>query len=479
MQIETEFATQPDLDDERDPCDPALDALYTKTHAMLDAVQAQGVTFTVRPSDLHNRLALIRDKQSDCEAREDSPELWMEAMAEYQKAVDLEPFDPAREVAYAVFRYNLSLAKAANGDLAAALAGLREAMQLDIDLGWSDDFESDRELMSQWLERLPENDPERSVPLPEFPGQQDKVTLTVKAPKQASGSLRAETETARMQSGQSMVDRTRSAVDMKFVDYREGGEWLTRTTDFKVAPVEGQQSVRDQIQTLLQDLLTTVPVQVRSLDGQLKRLDGLDQVADRARQQIDARLKSGQLAQPEADAARAGLAKLMQQAFDPEAVFNRVAIDVAYTGPFWDKAELDHGDWYEATVTGKAPVIPGVEIKYLHRFKFNRRVPCESGSSARDCVELLLVIEPDQEDLKRAVGEVLDKFTPEMAQRIRATQIRKKRTLVLHVEPSTMTVMDLVDSDAQLVLSEDASGTQWQLANTRHHEHVLYDKRVY
>lgn len=479
LQIETEFANAPDLGEERDPCDPALEAVYQHTQAMLDAVQALAVTFTVRPADLYNRLALIRDKQSDCESRDDSADLWMQAVADYRQAVDLETFDPMREVSYAVFRYNLALAEAANGNLPDAMAGLREAMQLDVDLGWADDFENDRDLIAQWLERLPQDDPERAVPLPVFPAQQDKITLTLKAPRQASGSARTDFDSALLQSGSPAPVRATSAVDMKFVEYRENGEWLTRITDFKVAPDDGGQSVSAQVQNLLQDLLTTVPVQVRSLDGQLLRLDGLDQVAERARQQIDARLKSGQMAQPDADAARAGLAKLTQQYFDPKAIFERVSIDAAYAGPFWDKAELDHGDWYEATVTGKAPVLSGVEIKYLHRFKFNRRVACESGSSSQDCVELLLEIEPDQDDLKRAVGEMLDKLTPEMAQRISNTLIRRRRTMVLRVDPATMAVMDLVDHEALLVVSDDARGPQWQLRSTRNHEHVLYDKRVY
>lgn len=212
-------------------------------------------------------------------------------------------------------------------------------------------------------------------------------------------------------------------------------------------------------QQLLARLGSIQPSYVVSADGEFVGIEGVE----RTKRVLDSLFAP--MMREMADAPPQ-LKALMQNATSPQTLTANAAQEWNALAGTWVGAHWVVGETYEASSDEPSPMLPGLTIPMRHEFSAAERVPCAEGESARRCIRLEMVSEPDSAALRKVVTDFMAKLAPKDANVLAAFQsmrVANELTVVADprdLRPYAMTLVKMVDVQGAGGPNEPAARTR-------------------
>jgi hypothetical protein len=160
-------------------------------------------------------------------------------------------------------------------------------------------------------------------------------------------------------------------------------------------------------QQLLARLGSVQPSYVVSTDGEFLGIEGVD----RTKRVLDS-LLAPMMREMAAAAAPPALKTLMENATSVRALTAAAGQDWNATAGTWVGADWEVGAAYEMSSEEPSPMIPGFMVPMRMEFSAAERVPCTDRETARRCIRLEMISEPDSAALRKAVTDFVATLAP-------------------------------------------------------------------
>jgi hypothetical protein len=182
-------------------------------------------------------------------------------------------------------------------------------------------------------------------------------------------------------------------------------------------------------QQFLARLGSVQPSYVVSTDGQFVEIEGVE----RTKRVLDSLFAP--MMREMADAPTE-LKALLQNVTSPQTLTATAAQEWNAVAGTWVGADWKVGEAYEASSEEPSPMMPGLKIPMRHEFSAAERVPCAEGESARRCIRLEMISEPDSAALRKVVTDFMAKLAPKDANVLAAFQsMRVANELTVVADP--------------------------------------------
>lgn len=423
-------------------CLPQLDQAEQQLASLIGAERAQLLAWPDGPGDALSLLQTIQNTRGQCAEDEATARKAFEsAIATGQRAVELLRDNWDYEE-MAIARFNIAFARRELGDLDGALDDLEQVLAWDREFGLRDELAGDYETYLRWRNGGEAPDP---AEVGRFAAsfRQTKARFAF-AWKPHRAQWTTQSDRAALKSG--VLREATSRYDSEVRVSRERDQWVLETTmasppKFAATGAAGAALSEELLQQVLTGFSSTLPELVIAADGSFKELRNLAKHrADLARELE--RLVAASTPAGKPAPGRDVLDPLLETALNPELLTAYVAGQWNITVAAWIDGEFDHGDWY--TVTFQEP-LPGVSehpVTMTWTFKVSRWLPCAEGRDP-DCVELLLRISPDADDIREALAGFVGRLLPkasraEVEKAMRAVSYRMELRYRLVTEPDTL-----------------------------------------
>ncbi|HEU0224625.1 MAG TPA: hypothetical protein VFR29_04265 [Steroidobacteraceae bacterium] len=437
--LETRIAYARLLHDEAKPnCAPHLDAAERQLAPILGAGRGHLIAYADGMGDALSLLQTIQNSRGQCAADEAAAQAaFQAAIATGRRAVEAlrENWD-YEEMAIALF--NIAYAERELGDVEGALQSLQQVIAWDLEYGLYGELEGDYSALLRWRSGE-EADPEAVRRFVEAYKQPRARFHFAWKPHRAM----RKTETERVMLRRGALQETGSRSEFESSARRDGDDWVLSATARNAPRVEstGTGAGTDDLQELLGRLSTALPDVVIGADGSFKSLRNLDRFRDSAGRELDRLLERSTPAgkpAPDAQAVAAAKAALL----NPDLLESNVSGQWNLEVGAWIGGEFDHGDWYEATFEEPLPGFSEKPLSMTWTFKIARWLPCDAGPEPR-CVEVLLHIRPDPEQIRQAIAVFVGRMMPaadrqRVEQAMREVSYRLEWRYRLVTEPDTL-----------------------------------------
>lgn len=422
----------------KENCAPHLDAAERQLAPILGAGREQLVAYADGLGDALSLLQTIQNTRGQCAADEAAAQAaFQAAIATGRRAVEAlrENWDYEE---MAIAQFNIAYAKRELGDIEGALQSLEQVIAWDLEYGLYGELEGDYSTLLRWRSGE-EADPEA---VQRFTGSYNQPRARFRfAWKPHRARRTTETERATLHRGALQQTSSRSEFDTSA--RREGDDWLLSATVRGAPSLEstGAAAGAEALQALLGGVATALPDVVIGADGSFKSLRNLDRFRDSVGRELDRLLaRSTPAGKPAPDAQAVAAAKA--------AVLNPDLLESTVSGQWnlevgaWIGGEFDHGDWYEATFEEPLPGFSEKPLRMTWTFKIARWLPCDAGSEPH-CVEVLLRIRPDPEQIREAIAVFVGRMMPaadrqRVEQAMREVSYRMEMRYRLVTEPDTL-----------------------------------------
>lgn len=425
-------------DQAKQDCAPHLDAAERQLAPILGAGRAQLVAFADGMGDALSLLQTIQNTRGQCAADQATAQAaFQAAIATGRRAVEAlrENWDYEE---MAIAQFNIAYAKRELGDLEGALQSLEQVIAWDLEYGLYGELEGDYAALLRWRSGE-EPDPEavrRFVESYRQPRARFRFAWQPHRARRTSAS-----EHALLRRGELHETSSRSEFDCSA--RRDGDDWVLSAVarDAPRQEPAGAALGGDGLRALLGGIATALPDLVIGADGSFKGLRDLDRFRDAAGRELDRLLErvtpAGRPA-PDAQALAAAKAALLNPDLLESTVSGQWNLEVGA----WIGGEFDHGDWYEATFEEPLPGFSEQPLSMTWTFKIARWLPCNAGSEPR-CVEVLLHIRPDPEQMREAIAVFVGGMMPaadrqRVEQAMREVSYRMETRYRLVTEPDTL-----------------------------------------
>lgn len=423
-------------------CLPYLDEAESQLVPVLEADPTALLAWPDGPSDAMSLLQTIRNTRGQCAEDADRARAAFEAsIATGERAVAMlrDNWD-FEEMAIAQF--NIAFARRELGDIDGALRDLEQVLAWDQEFGFRDELERDYATLLRWHAGGEEPDPasvQRFVK--DFNQTKARFEFAWK-PHQARWST--EVERANLKDGVfgEVSTRYQSRVDVR----RERDDWVLVTTIDGTPTVEvtgstGTAADTERWQGMMAGLSAALPEMVVAKDGSFKELRNLEQHRAAMLQEIKKLIASTRTpaAPPQSEAE---IDRLLGNVLNAELLTTMASGQWDIAVGAWIGAEFDHGDWYSLTFEEPLPGFSERPVSKTMTFKVSRWLPC-AGSGVARCVEVLVRVVPEPEDIARAVSEFVTRVMPaasraEMEKALRAVTYDFEMRYRLVTEPDTL-----------------------------------------
>lgn len=339
-----------------------------------------------------------------------------------------------------IAQFNIAFARRELGDLDAALRDLEQVLDWDREFGLHGELEGDYSTYLRW-QRDEEPDPDEIEGFLAASSQARARFRFNWKPYRSVWSTTVERSIGRNGSLQATVARYETDVTAR----AEGDGWIVSTTP-RAAPqlettgVEAGDAGATALRELLGGVLLWMPDIVIGPDGTFRELRDMDRFRGTLGQVLDKALAQ---ALPGSDARTAEIISSTKAAvLDPELIAATVGGQWDFTVGAWSDLELDHGDWYEATVEEPLPGISRQPVRMTWRFRLARWLPCLEGGEPR-CVEILAVVELDPDHVREATTAFVGRMAPaaeraKVEEAARGVDLRLEHRYRLVTEPDTL-----------------------------------------
>ena len=294
-----------------------------------------------------------------------------------------------------VAQFNVALAKHESGDVEGALRDLEQVLAWNLEFGLLDDWKSDYATLLRWRAHGAEPDAEL-------------VEREAKRHVERVARLRYVSEPHRYRSRvvmekrravENRVTTVTATVLMQGQAVRAGADLVVSETLLSEPRVDvdtdGESAVDPETQAVLGSFLAVAqPEIVVGSDGGFKAVRNWPEV------------KHGILDSTDRLAAVTGAAPPRLVSDERLTASIRARWDLAVAN--WIGADLEHGAPYELDSTDLGPGLDGRPLRWMTRFSVARWLPCAPGSR-QECVELLMTISVEPQDLKGAVDVMVDR----------------------------------------------------------------------
>lgn len=368
----------------------------------VDASPKAGVMFPdgwARVADLEYRLHLAR---SACGSETDRANELRSAAAAARRAVELyrEVFDYHSMV---VMQFDASFALHQLGENAVALAALEAAIDMDKQYGFQDDATENYALLLTWSGR-PADAAQVDALMRDFPQRQARLKFAWH-PSDARVTL--ETHRQCLYDGQIAASQATAGFERHIGS--NGGGWIVsyahRLSRYEPGVWPTIQGSRTPMMVFPPAPLPAVSFKV-SAAGQFEGVTDSEAFASRLVTKTERLIRA---AAPAGNRARS----LTSQAVEDAAAFLSPGMLEASTAEkyqvetaMWIGATLDQGVWYESSAPLSLPGIPQVVVQNRIQFAFTRMVPCNPGTVAQTCVEIVFRATPEPESLHHALADI-------------------------------------------------------------------------
>lgn len=419
-------------------CAPHLDAAERQLAPILEAGREQLLAYADGAGDALSLLQSIQNTRGQCAADEAAARAaFQAAIATGRRAVEAlrENWDYEE---MAIAQFNIAYAKRELGDLDGALQSLDQVIAWDLEYGLYGELEGDYSALLRWRSGE-EADPE-------------DVRRFIESYKQPRARFRFDwkphrarrtTEIERVVLRRNALQETNSRNEFDTTARRDGDDWVLSATAREgprletTGPAAGVDALREQLGAIA----ALTPDVVIGVDGGFKSLRNLDRFRDALGRELDrllARAVPAGKPAPDAQAVAAAKAALL----NPDLLASNVAGQWNLEVGAWIGGEFDHGDWYEATFEEPLPGFSEQALSMTWKFKIARWLPCDSGSEPR-CVEVLLRIRPDPQQVRDAIAVFVGRMMPaadrqRVEQAMREVSYRMEMRYRLVTEPDTL-----------------------------------------
>jgi hypothetical protein len=331
-----------------------------------------------------------------------------QALAAARHAVDL-----YREVldykSMVVAQFNVAVTQRLLGDDQASLTGLEAAIALDDEFGLREDAADNTRLLAKW--RGDPAKPNAAGAAPDIPPR----TVTLKSWHPGDARLNVQIDEAFVIDGNIIRDHAERTVEQQV--RRDSSSWVVSFVPGAIGygGARWPAAISDvrELATSFERGLDIPGIRV-SLKGDFERV-----------QEVYA-FSKGQLAAtralihdhtgPAGDPAHLGRPdrQMMSVAFLPATVQTGAAEDYNFQVGMWNGATLEQGVWYKLaaplTLPGARQLLAANDVE----FAYTRDVSCAGAATPRACVEIVVHISPQPEDVK----ELMDGLVPQAVTRL-------------------------------------------------------------
>jgi hypothetical protein len=334
-----------------------------------------------------------------------------------------------------VARFNVAMAKHESGDVDGALRDLEQVLALNLEFGLLDDWKSDYATLLRWRARGAEPDAELvereakrhvgRVARLRYVSEPHRYRSRVVAERRRAVGNRVTTVTATVRvQGQAV----RTGADLVLSETPLSEAQLKVDVDGGPAPVDAA------MQAMFGNMLSGAqPEIVVGPDGQFKSVRNLSEVR---------RGMLGSMGRPAAvdGASRADPRDAVDRLLSDELLTAQIRANWDLAVANWIGADLEHSAQYELDSTDPVPGLGDRPLRRMTRFLVARWLPC-APASRRECVELLMSISFEPQDLKGVVDAMVDRALASNDPESSTTRgaIIEQTTLVRVItEPSTL-----------------------------------------
>lgn len=425
-------------DEAKADCAPHLEAAERQLAPILEAGREQLLAYADGPGGALSLLQTIQNTRGQCAADEAAARAsFQAAIATGRRAVEaLRANWDYEEMAIAQF--NIAYAKRELGDLEGALQSLDQVIAWDLEYGLYGELEGDYSALLRWRTGE-EADPEAVRRLVESYRQPRARFRFAWKPHRA----RRTTEIERVALRRGALQETNSRNEFDSTARRDGEDWVLSATvrDAPRLETTGSPAGADALRELLGGVAAALPEMIVGMDGSFKSLRNLDRYREALGSELDRLLAQAVPAgkpAPDAQAVAAAKAAVL----NPDLLASNVAGQWNLEVGAWIGGEFDHGDWYEATFEEPLPGFSDKPLSMTWKFKIARWLPCDSGSEPR-CVEVLLHIRPDPQQVRDAIAVFVGRMMPaadrqRVEQAMREVSYRMEMRYRLVTEPDTL-----------------------------------------
>jgi hypothetical protein len=419
-------------------CAPLLDAAERQLAPILAAGREQLLAYADGTGDALSLLQSIQNTRGQCAADEAAARAaYQAAIATGRRAVEaLRANWDYEEMAIAQF--NIAHARRELGDLEGALQSLDQVIAWDLEYGLYGELEGDYSASLRWRsgEAADPEDVRRFIESYQQPRARFRFDWKPHRARRA-------TEIERVVLRRGALQETRSRSESDTTARRDGDDWVLSATVRDAPRLEstGAAPGAEALQEVLGSIATALPDVVVGADGSFKSLRNLDRFREALARELDrlaARAVPAGKPAPDAQALAAAKAALL----NPDLLASHVAGQWNLEVGAWIGGEFDHGDWYEATFEEPLPGFSEKPLSMTWRFKIARWLPCDPGSEPR-CVEVLLRIQPDPQQIQDAIAVFVSRMMPaadrqRVEQAMREVSFRLEMRYRLVTEPDTL-----------------------------------------
>ena len=342
----------------------------------------------------------------------------------------------------AIAQFNIAFARHELGDLPAALEDLEQVLAWDQEFGLRDELTGDYATLLRWREGGAEADP---AAIERFVASRNRTKARFGFARKAHvARWTTLTERASLQGGR--LVQVSASYDSKVESRRERNDWILVTSvegtpRVDVSGATGTPADADRLQGLLAGLAGALPEMVIAADGSFKELRNLDAyraaLAAEIEQQMATALPPDKIA-----GTREAASRLLDAALSTESLTATAAGEWDIAVGAWIDGEFDHGDWYSTSFEDSLPGFSELPITKTFTFKVSRWLPC-APARRPDCVEVLVRIVPEPDQLAAAVADFVGRLMPaasreETEQAMRAVDYLFEARYRLVTEPDTL-----------------------------------------
>jgi hypothetical protein len=212
-------------------------------------------------------------------------------------------------------------------------------------------------------------------------------------------------------------------------------------------------------QQFLARLGSVQPSYIVSADGEFVGIEGVE----RTKQVLDSLFAP--MLREMADAPPQ-LKTLMQSVSSPQTLTAAAAQEWNALAGTWVGADWVVGETYETSSEEPSPMMPALKIPMRHEFSAAERVPCTDGESARRCVRLEMISEPDSAALRKVVTDFMATLAPKdanVAAAFQSMRVANELTVVADprdLRPYSMSLVKTVEVDGAVGPNEQAGRTR-------------------
>ncbi len=368
------------------------------------------------------------------------------AVESASRAVDLyrDQFDA---VAMVTMQFNVGVAYRNLGEVVAAIAALRVAIQMDREYGFGDDARDNCRLLLEWtgqpagsddVAALMKDFPQRTTTLSFdwFDGDADLTTTLEYQQQSEAGMLRM-----------NGLKRATRRVQRRSNGWRVSFEPIATRYDVKEWPSD--RTLAQGIIAVLSQMLVQFTDFDLGSNGNFAQSQGARQFDSSMRADIEAVSKSLSDNGVNSNLNQHRYAELAKYG---DSIKAQVAEVYNIGTGAWNGASLDQGVWYDMIAPLAVPTT-GLFVTHKIEFAFTRRVRCTASSSDEACVEIVLRATPDAD----ALNELLMSLSHELPLDHKDTlELASSMSVRLVTDPKTL---QLYESDVLRYVHLQTSGT--------------------